>query len=131
MNKLFISFMIVILLSACQPATTPTTEEPASMKEQLYGIWHYPGGENYFMEITSSGFKMYAGLGNLIVAGDYSFDAGKFSYEVNEYCKDAATYEITLILQDGKVFAMRPALVGDDTCTDRKLTFDGKTYKRL
>lgn len=133
MKKLIISFMLVILLTACQSASAPapTTEEPAKMKEQLYGIWYYPGGENYFMEITSSGFKMYVGLGNLIVAGTYSFDAGKFSWDKNDYCKDGATYEITLVLQDGNVIAMRPTLIGDDTCTDRKLTFDGKTYKRV
>ena len=60
MKRLFVLLMIAVLLTACQPAAAPvptTVEEPATMKEQLYGIWYNRGGENFFMEFTSSGLK--------------------------------------------------------------------------
>lgn len=150
MKKLIVSFIIVVLLAACQSANTPTSEpptaipqplpsptpatveEPVTTEAQLYGIWYFRGGENYFMEITSSEIRMYAGLGNQFDTVTYSFDAGKLTFKQGNFCKDAtATYEITLISHDGSVAAMRPTLIGDDACTDRKITFAGKTYKRV
>jgi hypothetical protein len=139
MKKLMILLFITILLAACQSAAAPTPvkkEALASLQPQLYGIWYEP---TYSIFIQFSGglsgpgaAKVYQGLDTLIATANFSFDAGKLIWGKSDYCNDApATYEITLILENDTVVAMRAKLIGDDACSGRKDTLNGLTYKRV
>jgi hypothetical protein len=122
-----------------QPRPTPTsatTEKIATRQPQLYGVWYNPQYDLY-MEftgaVTGTGmFKIYLGLGQLVASGNFSFADGNLLWQKSAICNDApATYEITLISHDGAVSAMRPRLIGDDACTDRKFSTDGLIFKRV
>ncbi len=139
MKKLITLLTIGLLLAACQPtaAPTPVTKEvPADMQQRLYGIWYEPT-YNMFMQFSgglsgSGTAKVYQGLDTLIATAGFSFATGKLTWENSDYCKDApATYEITLIMENDKVVAMRAQLVGNDDCGGRKDSFNGLVYKRV
>jgi hypothetical protein len=136
MKKLTLSFLIVILLAACQPAPTPVptpivTETLANSVNLVQGIWYDPGFGGQIMSINGSSessdltFSVY----NLTTSpylhqgeGTAKFEDGKLSYLTdNGICiySPQATYEIYIIKEDGFITSMRQKSVGTDTCAER------------
>jgi len=62
------------------------------------------------------------------------YENGKLIFLTSEsVCAGAAeaTYEITMIVLNDKVIAMRPTVVGDDPCQDRKENFNNRVIRRV
>jgi hypothetical protein len=136
MKKLTLSFLIVILLAACQPAPTPeptpiVTETLAKSVSLVQGVWYDPGFGGQIMSINGSSgssdltFSVY----NLTTSpylhqgeGTAKFEDGKLSYLTdNGICiySPQATYEIYIIKEDGFITSMRQKPVGSDNCAER------------
>lgn len=126
MKKLALLLFVAILLAGCQPAATPQptpapVEALATSPSDLVGIWGLPG-LNSNLEIKSDGtYRVVATYGDLIDFGNYTFDAGKFTWVNTSMCPDKpATYEVFVTTQDGKPLSLRFQVVGDDPCESRK-----------
>jgi hypothetical protein len=62
------------------------------------------------------------------------YENGKLTWLTSESaCVGAAeaTYEIAMIVLNDKVIAMRPTVVGDDPCKDRKENFNNRIIRRV
>jgi hypothetical protein len=136
MKKLTLSFLIVILLAACQPAPTPeptpiVTETLANSVSLVQGVWYDPGFGGQIMSINGSSgssdltFSVY----NLTTSpylhqgeGTAKFEDGKLTYLTDDgICiySPQATYEIYIIKEDGFITSMRQKPVGTDNCAER------------
>jgi hypothetical protein len=136
MKKLTLSFLIVILLAACQPAPTPeptpiVTETLANSVSLVQGVWYDPGFGGQIMSINGSSgssdltFSVY----NLTTSpylhqgeGTAKFEDGKLTYLTDDgICiySPQATYEIYIIKEDGFITSMRQKPVGSDNCAER------------
>ena len=123
-----------------------TEERLAKSGAELLGIWWF--AENgMFMEIKGD-VDLSTGSANLMgslyiswedpwnkfATNTIKFENGKLNYlTAKGSCDDApqATYEIYMIVHDEKVIAMKPKLVGEDACAERKMVLDGKIVQRV
>jgi hypothetical protein len=120
------------------PAPTSAPEEVlATSGKQIYGIYFNAtaGGEAGGLFLDLSGLKtidVYTGMNSLGDSAKFSFDAGKITYAPGKLCNDPATYEVYLIMLDGKLTGIRHKLVGDgDVCLVRKDSLDGLQYQLI
>ena len=129
MKKLALLLLVVMMLTACQPAETPQPDAPTSAlvealaksASELAGIWSLPN-INSNLEINADGtYRIEAVYGDLIDFGNYTFDAGKFTWVNTSMCPNKpATYEVYVTTQDGKPHSLRFQVVGSDPCESRK-----------
>ena len=123
-----------------------TEERLAKSGAELLGVWWF--SENgIFMQIkgdvdfsTGSANLMHSlymswnNPWNKFATGTMKFENGKLIYQTAKgSCDNApqATYEIYMIVHDEKVIGMKPKLVGEDACLDRKMVLDGKVVQRV
>jgi hypothetical protein len=110
--------------TAPPPASTPTSapvEALATSPSEIIGIWGLPG-INSNLEIKTDGtYRITSKYGDLIDFGNYSFDAGKFTWVNTSMCRDKpATYDVFVATKDGKPLFLRFQVVGSDPCESRK-----------
>jgi len=121
-------------------------ERLAKSGAELLGVW-WSAPNGIFMEIKGN-VDLNTGSANLMLSlynswndpwnkfatGTMKYEDGKLNYlTASGSCDDfpQAAYEIYMIVHDEKVIAMRPKLVGEDACTDRKTTLDGMIIQRV
>ena len=134
MKKITLLLLVVILLTACQPAATPQStpvpvETLASSINDLVGVWWFTQS-NLKIEFKTDGtYRVFYGSGNQTEtadAGTYTFDAGKVTWASNVGCVDKpATHEVYVTKQDGKSILLRLKVVGSDPCSDRANSSNG------
>ena len=123
-----------------------TEERLAKSGAELLGIWWF-ADNGIFLEIKGD-VDLSTGSANLMhslytpwddpwnkfATGTMKYEGGKLNYlTAKGSCDNApqATYEIYMIVHDEKVIAMKPKLVGEDACLDRKMVLDGKVIQRV
>lgn len=123
-----------------------TEERLAKSGAELLGVWWF-ADQGIFMEIKGD-VNFSTGSANLMhslytpwndpwnkfATGTMKFENGKLIYQTAKgSCDNApqATYEIYMIVHDEKVIGMKPKLVGEDACTERKMVLDGKIVQRV
>jgi len=123
-----------------------TEERLAKSGAELLGIWWF-ADNGIFLEIKGD-VDLSTGSANLMhslytpwndpwnkfATGTMKYEDGKLNYlTAKGSCDDApqATYEIYMIVHDEKVIGMKPKLVGEDACAERKMVLDGKVVQRV
>ena len=150
MKKLTLLLLVVILLTACQPAATPQptavpptailpTQSPApaptyapvealvGSTSDLIGVWLFPQA-GVKLEFKADGtYRVFSGSETLD-EGNYILDTGKVTWATGHpTCGDQpATYNAYVTRQDNKPVGLRMQAVGSDPCGDRAGVLSGK-----
>jgi hypothetical protein len=137
MKKIALLLLVVILLTACQPAmptetATGPVEALADSASDLVGVWWFPKG-GLMLEFKDDGtLRVYSGSSRIgqVASGDFTFEAGKVTFIPGGACKDPAIYEAYVTSEDGDRVSIRLQVMGNDSCSDRAvlLTNPGKFY---
>lgn len=145
MNKLSFVFLVVILLTACQPTATPQpapilpTEPPAftptpaptptsasvealaGSVTDLVGVWFLTQCPCK-IELKSDGtYRVWDSYSGTQAEGNFTLETGKVTWVTSQpTCNDQpATYEAYVTKQDGKPVQLRLVPVGSDPCSAR------------
>lgn len=119
-------------------------ERPPKTGGELLGLWYSEGGLllNYHLgriDIKTGNADIAITIHNTRVdpwvemgTGTAKYENGILTFLTDEACAGAAeaAYEITMIVRNDKVIGMRPQVIGDDPCKDRKETFDNQIIRR-
>jgi hypothetical protein len=140
MKKLTLLLLVIILLTACQPAATPqptVTPIPPAVPppaptptsapvealtdsvNDILGVWWFPQAGAKLEYKADGTFRLFSSK-ETFDEGSYTFDAGKTTTVTSSVCKDQpATYEVYVTTQGGKPTQLRFQLVGSDPCDTR------------
>ena len=149
MKPIFFISLLAILLSACQPITTPqptsnpptnppiptstNTQAPpgtatpapvealASSVSELVGVW-FLSQCPCKLELKADGtYRVWDSWSGTQAEGNFTLDAGKVTWVTSQpTCNDQpATYEAFITKENDKPVKLRLVLVGSDPCTTR------------
>jgi len=146
MKKLSFVFLVIILLTACQPATTqqstpiPPTEPPAASTPtpaptptsasvealagsvaDLVGVWWLTQCPCKIEMKADGTYRVWDSYSGTQAEGNFTLEAGKVTWVTSQpTCNDIpATYEAFITKQDGKPVQLRLVLMGSDPCSTR------------
>lgn len=116
---------------AAEPTEPPVEEVRITSAEAMVGIWKGKSGDYVVLHYFNADGTMkvhVSGVG-VIASGPYVFenDLLKFQDSTGDCEGIVATYEVYGTYENGKLVKLRFVLVGDDACSDRRKTLDGKT----
>jgi hypothetical protein len=117
-------------LTSTPPASDPViTETLAESVEQVKGLWHLKHGAGGILSLNGDGDSValtysfvYVGAMADLDTGTAKFENGKLTFLTSEgECRNhsEATYEISILKQDGLVIGMRGKAVAPDSCPGR------------
>lgn len=139
MKNLSFVFLVIILLTACQPAVTqqptpiPPTEPPpptptpapvealAATVADLTGVWWLTSCPCMIEMKADNTYRVWDSYSGTQAEGTFALDAGKITWVTSQpTCNDRpATYEAYVTKQDGKLVQLRLVPVGTDPCSAR------------
>ncbi len=148
----FVIVLVVIVLSACQPAVAPQptaippTEPPVPTPtsaavearvgsvNDLLGVWWFPQAPGLVVEFKpDSTYRTWLSVepSAIEAEGNFAVDAGQLTWVTSHpKCNDQpATYAAYLTKRDGKAVQLRLKLVGSDPCADRAQAFQSGIAK--
>jgi hypothetical protein len=116
-------------------------EQPPKTGGELLGLWYSKDGQ--LMIYTLAKLDLKAGITDINInlydtkqdpwlelgSATARYQDGKLTFLTNKgSCEGSpeVAYTINMVVYNGKMIGMRPALIGDDPCADRKETLDNQ-----